>query len=374
VSLLTVFPVPPLPEGNAPARCAVGLLLGLRGHGLDVHALAARPPWAPPADPPPELGVEVVDLAPEAPGWGTRLRIYGQPLGELARGRFAERVRERARGVAAVHLDSVETARLARGLSRPAAVHLHYLVRRDRSLGAPWTRGFREVGLFALAERNAQRATLHLVASSPVVAAELRRAAPRAEVTVAPLTLDGALYPRAPLDGPPVAGLIGSAGWAPTRNAVERLLDRVWPLVRRELPGARLLLAGHGMAELVLPGSAAGVEVVGEVESASDFLRGLSVLLYPLGRGSGMKVKVLESIASGLPVVTTPPGAEGIDGGDGVAVETADERLSAATVELLSDPLARRQRGEAARTAFERRYAPGPATEPLAELYRRLGA
>jgi hypothetical protein len=46
--------------------------------------------------------------------------------------------------------------------------------------------------------------------------------------------------------------------------------------------------------------------------------------------------------------------------------------LAAAAVELLTDPQARRERGSAARADFERRYAPGPATEPLVELYRRM--
>jgi glycosyltransferase involved in cell wall biosynthesis len=111
---------------------------------------------------------------------------------------------------------------------------------------------------------------------------------------------------------------------------------------------------------------------LGEVPSASEFLRRLSVLVYPVTRGSGVKVKVLESVASGVPVVTTPAGAEGIEAGDGVIVENDSRRIAAATAALLRDEGERRQRGEAARTAFLERYAPLPATEPLVELYRRM--
>jgi glycosyltransferase involved in cell wall biosynthesis len=110
---------------------------------------------------------------------------------------------------------------------------------------------------------------------------------------------------------------------------------------------------------------------VGEVGSAAAFLRGLSVLLYPIQRGSGMKVKVLESIACGLPVVTTAAGAEGIDSA-GVLVRSDDAALADATAELLRDPQARRELGAAARSDFLARYAPGPATTPLVELYRRM--
>ena len=186
-----------------------------------------------------------------------------------------------------------------------------------------------------------------------------------------PLCLDPEAYAQASLEGPPTAGIIGTASWLPTQAAVLRLVEHVWPLVRRAVPDARLLVAGRGMSELLGSVDVPGVSVVGEVPSAPAFLRGLSALLYPLERGSGMKVKVLESIACGLPVVTTPLGAEGI-AVDGVTIRTDDRSLAAAAVELLSDPAARRQQGAAARAAFLARYTPAVATEPLVGLYREL--
>ncbi|HET7808006.1 MAG TPA: glycosyltransferase family 4 protein, partial [Gaiellaceae bacterium] len=86
----------------------------------------------------------------------------------------------------------------------------------------------------------------------------------------------------------------------------------------------------------------------------------------------GMKVKTLEAMASGVPVVTTAAGAEGIGPSDGVLVRERPEELAAAAVELLADEGARRERGAAARSDFLRRYSPRPATEPLVELYRRM--
>src|SRR5207248_6316394 len=120
------------------------------------------------------------------------------------------------------------------------------------------------------------------------------------------------------------------------------------------------------------PDPGPGVRVLGEVQSGTKFLRGLSVLLFPLERGSGVKVKVLEAIASGVPVVTTPSGAEGIEPSEGVVVETEDAALAAAAARLLADPAERLARGAAARATFERTYAPAPAPAPLLDLYRRL--
>jgi glycosyltransferase involved in cell wall biosynthesis len=361
---------PPLAEGGAPGKCAIGLLRGLEAHGLDVRAIAARQSFALPGEPPADLPVEIVPAPPEPPGLRTHARAYLRPRGELGRGPFAERFREVAAAADVAHLEETETAPAGQRLATPSVVHVHYLARRDRDLGPPWRRQFREVGLFALSERNALRGGHHLVASSPVVADALRTATGR-EVVVAPLSLDPSLYPRAPLDGPPVAGIIGTASWPGTASALRRLA-RVWPLIRREVPDARLAIAGRGTERLSELGELPGVELQGEVESATEWLGHLSVLLFPIDRGSGVKVKVLEAIASGIPVVTTSHGAEGIDADGGVVVADDDAGLARAAAAILRDEAERRERGAAAHAAFVARYAPAPATAPLVELYRRI--
>ena len=153
---------------------------------------------------------------------------------------------------------------------------------------------------------------------------------------------------------------------------MRRLVYEVWPLVRRIVPEAQLVVAGRGTEQLIDVAVEPGVEVLGSVPSAAKWLRDLSVLLFPIDRGSGMKVKVLESIASGVPVVTTPAGAEGINAGDGVVVEDDERRLAHAAATIMQDALERSQRGTAARAAFLEHYAPAPATLPLVELYRRI--
>jgi glycosyltransferase involved in cell wall biosynthesis len=258
-----------------------------------------------------------------------------------------------------------------RGLTLPSVAHLHFLVRRDRGFGSPWNRAGRDTIELALAERAAVRRNRYLVASSPLVAEALRRRAPKADVVLAPLGLDPGDYRPAPLDGPPIAGIIGTATWPPTAAAMRRLVTRIWPQVRARLPEARLLIAGR-VTEALGFRAENGIEILGDVVSATGFFQQLSLLFYPLERGSGMKVKVLEAIASGVPVVTTPAGAEGIDAGDGIVVESEDARLALAAERILSDGAERRQRGAAARSAFELRYSPKPATAPLVDLYRRM--
>ncbi|MGD0167935.1 MAG: glycosyltransferase family 4 protein [Gaiellaceae bacterium] len=362
---------PPFLEGGAPGKCAVALLRGLRTHGVDVSAVAARQCFAIPGEVPADLPVELVQVAPEAAGWRTRLNRVRRPRGGLGRGDFAARFRELATDADLLHLEETETAWADEGLALPSLVHIHYLVRRDRDFPWPQTRMGRDTIELELAERAAIRRHRYLVASSPLIADELRRRAPKADVVLAPLSLDPGDYRPASLDGPPVAGIIGTATWPPTANAMRRLVTRVWPRVRAQLPEARLLIAGRHSLELGLP-EGEGVEVMGEVASAREFLQDLSVLLYPLEHGSGVKVKTLEAIASGVPVVTTPAGAEGIDAGDGIVIESEDSRLALSALQILRDATERRQRGSVARSAFELRYAPEPATAPLIDLYRRM--
>ena len=133
----------------------------------------------------------------------------------------------------------------------------------------------------------------------------------------------------------------------------------MWPRVAATVSGARLALAGRGTP-------------YGEVDDATRFLHGLHVLVYPVERGSGMKVKTLEALAAGVPVVTTPEGAEGVPPSDGVLVAIEDAELAAHTARLLSDPGERAQRAAAARRTFDEHLSPPVAGAALAALYERM--
>ena len=377
--VLVVLPFPPLVEGGAASRCAIGMLRGLAGHGVDLHVLAAdlrndmrrELRGELPADLPIEL-----PAIPHPSRARTRWLRFSRPYGLLARTAFAPLVRERAREADVVHFVELAASSLIPLVDRPAVAQIHCLTRRDRDIRPPWTGDGRTAIELLRAERRLFAQARWLLVNSREVAEPLARLAPRARVTVAPLPLDPAGYaPPAPLDAP-VAGLIGTAVWPPTANAVERLLRSVWPRVLERRPDARLLLAGFGMdreAFAHLP-DLPGVEWRGTVPSATGFLRELGVLLYPLGRGSGAKIKVLEALALGVPVVTTPDGAEGIGGHDGLVVDVDDGALAEATVGLLGDDAARRAAGAAARATFDEHHAPLPATVPLLELYEQMVA
>jgi polysaccharide biosynthesis protein PslH len=370
--VLVVTSSSPHPEGSAAGRCAIGLLAGLRAHDVEVTCVSPRRAWDPPDSPLAGVGVDLVDVPHIDRPWGSRqVRRVRQPHDGLGHPAFREAVAARAAEADVVHLDEVEST-WAIDDHPLTALHVHYRARLDQRLGAPWRGRFREVGEFALLERAAVRRHHHLIANTPEVAATLRREAADASVAVMPLSLDPSGYPRAPLDGPPVAGVIGTAAWAPTRRGLERLVRHVWPTVRGQVPAARLQVAGRGVDAVFGGAVPAGVDVLGPVPSSAAFLTGLSVLVFPLDRGSGMKVKVLEALAVGVPVVTTPAGAEGFAASDGIVVATSDREVATATASLLADAGERRARGRAAAELFADRYAPEQATAGLVARYRDL--
>lgn len=152
-----------------------------------------------------------------------------------------------------------------------------------------------------------------------------------------------------PLPGEPAVVVLGSQGWLPNEDSVSWFLREVWPLVRTASPGAVLHLFGAAP-----PGELPERVVVHPPprESAEAFLPG-SILAVPLRIASGVRIKVLEAWARGVPVVGTPAALAGLDAEDG------REALIAREPEAFAGALARlhREPGLAARLVEEGRRA-----------------
>jgi glycosyltransferase involved in cell wall biosynthesis len=116
-----------------------------------------------------------------------------------------------------------------------------------------------------------------------------------------------------PLPGSPAVVLMGSGGWLPNARGTAWFLHEVWPQVRGALPGAFLHLFGE-------PGPAPGgpgVVLHGTLQDSRRAFAPNSVLVVPLPFGSGIRMRILEAWARGVPVVATPQGADGLEAADG---------------------------------------------------------
>lgn len=285
-----------------------------------------------------------------------------------------------ARGADLMHLESPWGGWMARGYERRTVVAVQYLADLDRGANPP--RGLidrsRQVAVRA-AERRLLRRFPHLVTLTPRLTDRVRQICPGAEVFTVPLALDLSLYPFEPDgstdDRPPTVGLIGSFGWGPSRTAGVRLLTRLWPAIRRRVPGVRLLVAGWE-ARKALADLAEGPEVdlVEDVPEILPYFRRLDVMLFAPRHGSGMKVKVMESFALGIPVVTTTEGVEGLPAEDGVhaGICDDDEGLIDRAVALLEDPALRVRRRRAGRALVESCCAPDVVLDRLERVYESI--
>lgn len=133
-------------------------------------------------------------------------------------------------------------------------------------------------------------------------------------VHISPAGIDSSLY-RLTHDEPEFPSLfhIGSLDWSPNQEGLIWFLSRIWPTVHLKHPGLNLYIAGRNApAWLVSKFQEQNVVYLGEVEDAHSFIRSKSVMIVPLFSGSGMRIKIIEGMALGKAIVSTPIGAEGL--------------------------------------------------------------
>lgn len=167
----------------------------------------------------------------------------------------------------------------------------------------------------------------------------------------------------------PTLGFIGAMHHPPNVEAVERLARRILPLVRREVPEARLLIAGTGSEKL--PGlDLPGVEVLGFVPEVAGFHARTRLACAPLVNGGGTRLKLIEAAAHARPMVSTVLGAEGLrfEPEREILLRDDDAGFAEACVFLLRDDAACARLGEAARRRALDCYSAAAASSRIAGL------
>ena len=105
---------------------------------------------------------------------------------------------------------------------------------------------------------------------------------------------------------------IGSMNWMPNEEGIRWFLKNVWDRLHERMPELKLNLAGRHMPKWLMNLKKDNVTVLGEVPSAQEFIRDNGIAIVPLLSGSGIRIKIIESMAMGKTVITTMIGAEGI--------------------------------------------------------------
>jgi glycosyltransferase involved in cell wall biosynthesis len=188
--------------------------------------------------------------------------------------------------------------------------------------------------------------------------------------------IDTARYEFRPCDREPLTMLfVGSFRHTPNRIALEWFVTHVLPLILEKQPAARLEMVGSDAPPAhTFGGASHALDMLGYVEDVREPLSRYSVFVCPILSGSGVRVKLLEAFAAGIPVVSTTVGAEGLARKNGEFCSLADtpEAFAESVLALMANPPMASEMAGRARQEVEANWDMAVLTRRLFESYRAL--
>jgi glycosyltransferase involved in cell wall biosynthesis len=211
-------------------------------------------------------------------------------------------------------------------------------------------------------ERSACGRASRVVAVSKADANLLRELHGIEEVAVVPTGVDAAHFSK-PSSYQTGSGLVfcGSMDWWPNIEGILWFVSEVLPAIHRLQPGCTLTIAGRNPSSAIYKLAADNplIVVTGTVDDIRPYFWSSAVSIVPLHAGSGTRLKIFESMAAHIPVVSTTVGAEGLEVSSPQNIRIADspENFALACLELLQDPVARESQASAAEQLVRERFS-----------------
>jgi len=173
-----------------------------------------------------------------------------------------------------------------------------------------------------------------------------------------------------------VVVIVGLFRYGPNLSGAILFARKVLPRLRQLVPDAELHLVGRHDGALDELSGLVGVRLLGELADVAGELQAARVAVVPVLAGSGTRIKVLEALAYGVPIVTTSIGCEGIDVEPGEHVLVADDpaQMAEACARLLKDDCAARRLRVAGRARFLSRYQWPDIQRQVADLARAIAS
>ncbi len=227
-------------------------------------------------------------------------------------------------------------------------------------------------------ERQVCREADRVVAVSEADAAALRRLLPGLDVTVVPNGVDltflqPGVVPAQPGLSRNALVFTGKMDYRPNVDAVLWFVDAVLPLILQQAPDAHFYVVGQQPhARLARLAEHPAVTLTGRVPDVRPYIAGAGVYVVPLRIGGGTRLKVLEAMAMGRPIVSTRLGCDGFAFTGGQEVVFADEpaAFAASVLALLRDPAQAAALGRRARQHVEAELGWDAIVPRLEALYR----
>ena len=168
---------------------------------------------------------------------------------------------------------------------------------------------------------------------------------------------------------------VGNFSWLQNIEAVEILTSTVWTKIKKEIPKAKLWIVGMNMTdEIRALQEREDIEITEGIPDIRDAYRKASVLVAPIEGPGGTRLKVLEAMASGLPVVTTPVGAEGLGVKDGkhALIKSNYKELATSAVKVLKNEKLAKNLGESGKKFVEKNYSWSTNAGLLDKIYKEV--
>jgi polysaccharide biosynthesis protein PslH len=167
---------------------------------------------------------------------------------------------------------------------------------------------------------------------------------------------------------------IGSLEWMPNVEAVEWFLEHVWPGLTSANSKLSFHIAGKGMSQDFKSKQFPNVTMVGEVDSAPQFIENKAITVVPLKSGSGIRLKILEAMSAGKVVISTTIGAQGIDytNGENILIADTPKQFNEAFDHLTSDDQLFEKLKRNARQLIEDQYSNESVIKRLLNFYKNL--
>jgi len=195
-------------------------------------------------------------------------------------------------------------------------------------------------------------------------------------VHMVPNTIDVDSYAATAEVEPNSIAFVGYMGHKANIDAAVRFRTQVFPRILEQMPGARFYIVGDGAGEVIarLAQGTDRVVVTGRVEALPAFLAACQVFVCPLDTGAGTRIKLLEAMAIGIPIVTTSLGCEGMDvtHGEHVLIANQDATFAQAVVTLLQDAALRMKLVTSAQTFVRKHHDVPVVTGHLDHIFETL--
>lgn len=321
------------------------------------------------------LAMNVFSPYPYDVNW-TKSGMYGQTLANILK----------SKGIDLVHFDTIGLAQYRAYIDGiPAILNHHNVESHMRFRRVHFERNILKrayLVLDAMKLKRYERTTCHRFDLNTVVsnldAKRLNRINPHANITVISNGVDCEYFQPRQLHDLTETNIlfVGGLRWYPNRDAVQWFLREVWPSLHSEMPDLKFYIVGHCSQKEAdsITSENPNVIVTGFVEDVRIYFQRASIFICPMRTGGGTRLKMLDALASGKPIVATSMACEGIEVVDGASVIIADtpSDFCSKIVKLLKQPERRMALGNEARKLAERKYSWTVIGDDLRKAYREV--